>query len=113
MTIRNHVQLVGNLGKDPEIRTFDNGNKLAKVSLAVSNQYKNAQGQVVQDTQWLNLAAWGKTAELMEDLCQKGSQIMVSGKIDSGNYQTKEGERKYYTQVVVNEFYLMNRPTSK
>lgn len=112
MNIRNHVQLMGNLGKAPELKTLTNGSKLAKASIAVENQFKNAQGQIVSSTQWLNITAWGKTAELFDQLCEKGSRVVVYGKLDSGSYESKDGTKKYYTQVVVNDFVLMHKNSS-
>ena len=73
--LRNKVQLIGNLGQDPEIVNLDGGKKLAKFSIATSESYKNAEGEKVEDTQWHNIVAWGKTAEIVENYLAKGKQV--------------------------------------
>lgn len=102
--IRNNVQLIGHLGKTPEITTFDNGRKLAKVTIATNDMYKNANGDKVIETQWHNLTAWGKTAELMERLLQKGNEVAITGKLTHRNYEDREGVKRTFTEVVVQEF---------
>ena len=106
-SLRNRVQLIGNPGMDPEIKNLDNGNKLAKFSLATNEQYKNAKGEKVTDTQWHNIVAWGKAAELVEKFVRKGKEIGVEGKLTTRSYETKEGEKRYVTEVVLNEFLLL------
>jgi len=91
--LRNSVQLIGNLGNDPEIVNLDNGSKLAKFSIATSDNYKNAQGEKVEDTQWHNVVAWGKTAEIVENYLTKGKQVALEGKLIHRSYETKEGEK--------------------
>ena len=78
--LKNRVQLIGNLGNDPEIVNLDGGSKLAKFSIATSESYKNAQGEKVEETQWHNIVAWGKTAEIVENYLAKGKQVAVDGK---------------------------------
>jgi len=107
MSVRNQVQLIGNLGTAPEMRKFEDGKVLAKVSIAVTNQYQNAVGQEVKNTQWFTISAWGKIAERMELQCEKGSKLVVFGKLESGSYKTKEGTKKYFTEVVVNDFLVL------
>lgn len=111
MNVRNHVQLIGNLGKDPELKKFNEGKMLLNASLAVSSSYRNKEGKQITDTQWHQLKAWGKTAELMEKLLKKGNQVAVFGKLDMGEYEDKEGNKKYFTSIVVNDFFLMNKST--
>ncbi len=111
-TIVNKVQLIGNIGMDPEMRTLENGNKMARFSLATNENYKDAKGKVVENTQWHNLVAWGKTAELVEQLCAKGKQIAVEGKLESNSYNDKEGVKRYATNIVVNEFKLLGKKES-
>jgi single-strand DNA-binding protein len=105
-TICNSVRLIGNLGRDPEIKNFEDGKKLAKVSLATSDRFKNTKGEWVTETQWHNLVAWGKQAEIMERLLKKGAEVTVNGRIVSRNYEDKEGNKKYMTEIVVTELYL-------
>ena len=106
-TLRNKVQLIGNLGNNPEIITLDSGKKLAKFSLATNESYKNAQGEKVTETQWHNLVAWNKTTELVEKYLEKGKEIAIEGKLTSRSYETKEGEKRYITEVVVNELLML------
>jgi len=106
-TLRNKVQLIGNLGNDPEIITLESGKKLAKFSIATNESYKNATGEKVTDTQWHNVIAWNKTAEIIEKYVTKGNEIAIEGKLTSRSYETKEGENKYITEVVCNELQLL------
>ena len=106
-TLRNKVQLIGNLGNDPEIITLDSGKKLAKFSLATNEYYKDADGQKQTKTDWYNLVAWNKTAEIIENYVTKGKEIAVQGKLNSRSYETKEGEKRYITEVVVNEILML------
>ncbi len=105
--LRNKVQLIGNLGMNPEIKTLDGGRKLAKMSIATNESYKNAKGEYVKETQWHNLIAWGKTAETVEKLLSKGSEVAIEGKLINRNYTDKEGQKKYITEIEVNEFLLV------
>ncbi len=106
-TLRNKVQLIGNLGNDPEIITLDSGKKLAKFSLATNEYYKDADGQKQTKTDWHNLVAWNKTAEIIENYVTKGKEIAIEGKLTSRSYETKEGEKRYITEVVVNEVLML------
>ncbi|TGV00334.1 single-stranded DNA-binding protein [Flavivirga rizhaonensis] len=106
-TLRNKVQLIGNLGQDPEIITLESGKKLAKFSLATNENYKNASGEKVTQTDWHNLIAWGKTADIIEEYVTKGKEIAIEGKLTNRSYETKEGEKRYVTEIVVNEFLML------
>ena len=106
-TLRNKVQLIGNLGNNPEIITLDSGKKLAKFSIATNENYKNAKGEKVADTQWHNVVAWNKTAEIIERYLEKGNEVAIEGKLTSRSYETKEGEKKYITEVVANEVLML------
>ena len=106
-TLRNKVQLIGNLGNTPEIITLDSGKKLAKFSIATNESYKNAQGEKVTETQWHNLIAWNKTAEIIEKYLEKGKEIAIEGKLTSRSYDDKDGNKKYITEVVVNELLML------
>ncbi|SDD63663.1 single-strand binding protein [Pricia antarctica] len=107
--IKNRVQLIGNLGQDPEIVTLESGSKLAKFSLATSDYYKNANGEKVEDTQWHNIVAWGKTAEIVESYLTKGKQVAIEGKLIHRTYETKEGEKKYFTEIKCNELLMLGK----
>ena len=93
-TLRNKVQLIGNLGNDPEIITLESGKKLAKFSIATNESYKNSLGEKITDTQWHNVVAWNKTAEIIEKYVTKGNEIAIEGKLTSRSYESKEGEKK-------------------
>ena len=106
-TLRNKVQLIGNLGNDPEIITLESGKKVAKLSIATNETYKNAAGEKITDTQWHNLVAWNKTADIVEKYLTKGREIMVEGKLTSRSYETSAGEKRYITEVVVSELLML------
>lgn len=106
--LRNKVQLIGNLGMDPEVKALDGGKKLAKMRIATSETYKNAKGEKVTDTQWHNLIAWGKTAEIVEKFLKKGSEIAIEGKLINNNYTDKEGVKRYATEIEVSEVLMLD-----
>ena len=106
-TLRNKVQLIGNLGNTPEIITLDSGKKLAKFSIATNENYKNAQGEKVTETQWHNIIAWNKTAEIAERFLEKGKEVAVEGKLTTRSYNDKDGNKRYVTEVVINELLLL------
>ncbi|MDA9126319.1 single-stranded DNA-binding protein [Flavobacteriaceae bacterium] len=108
-TLRNKVQLIGNLGNDPEIITLDSGQKLAKFSLATNEYYKDADGQKQTKTEWHNLVAWNKTAELIENYVTKGKEIAIEGKLTNRSWDDKEGNKRYTTEVVINEIVLFGK----
>ncbi len=108
-SLRNKVQLIGNLGNDPEIITLESGKKLAKFSLATNESYKNSEGEKVTQTDWHNLIAWGKTADIIEKYVTKGKEVAIEGKLTSRSYDDKEGQKRYVTEVVVNELLLLGK----
>ena len=105
--LRNNVQLIGNVGNAPEIVNLESGKKLAKLSIATNESYKNSNGERVTNTDWHNLVAWGKTAEIIEKYVEKGKEIAIQGKLTSRSYDDKEGAKRYVTEVVVNEVLLL------
>ena len=105
--LKNRVQLIGNLGMNPEIKELDSGKKLAKFSIATNESYKNAKGEKIEDTQWHNLVAWGKTAEIIEKYLQKGSEVAIEGKLTNRSYDDKDGIKRYITEIVVNEILML------
>ena len=106
-TLRNKVQLIGNLGNNPEIITLDSGKKLAKFSIATNESYKNSEGEKITDTQWHNVIAWNKTAEIIEKHLEKGNEVAIEGKLTSRSYEDKEGVKKYITEIVCNELLML------
>ncbi|MDG1046266.1 MAG: single-stranded DNA-binding protein [Bacteroidia bacterium] len=105
--LKNKVQLIGNLGMNPEIKELDGGRKVAKFTLATNEIYKNQKGEKVQDTQWHNIVAWGKTASLMEELLTKGKEILVEGKLTNRSWDDKEGNKRYITEIVTSDFLIL------
>jgi single-strand DNA-binding protein len=107
--LKNKVQLIGNLGNDPEVTTIESGKKKARFTLATNETYKNDSGEKITDTQWHNIVAWGKTAELIEKYVTKGKEIAIEGKLTHRSYEDKNGEKKYFTEVVANELLLLGK----
>ncbi len=107
--LRNRVQLIGNLGMDPEVKSFDKDKKMARISIATNEVYYNAKGEKVQDTQWHNIVMWGKTTEIAEKYLKKGQEVAVEGKLVNRSWETKEGEKRYATEVVVNELVMLGK----
>jgi len=106
--LRNKVQLIGHLGADPEVLTFDSGKKKVTMSLATSDIYKDRDGKKVSNTQWHNLVIWGNNIiPVVEKYLKKGSEIAVDGKITYRTYEDKQGEKKYFTEIVVNDFVML------
>ena len=105
--LKNKVQLIGNLGMNPEIKTLESGKKLAKFSIATNESYKNAKGEKIEDTQWHNLIAWGKTADIIEKYLQKGNEVAIEGKLTNRSYDDKDGNKRYITEIVVNEILML------
>jgi single-strand DNA-binding protein len=103
----NKVIFVGNLGKDPEIRSLDNGVKVASFSLATSESYKNKEGQRVEQTEWHNIVMWRGLAEVAEKYLKKGSQIYLEGKIRTRSWDDKEGNKRYTTEIIADTFTML------
>jgi single-strand DNA-binding protein len=106
-TLRNKVQLIGNLGNDPEIIDLESGKKLAKFSIATNDTYKNKDGERVTDTQWHNIVCFGKTAEIVENYVSKGKEVAIDGKLTTRSWEDKEGNKRYTTEVVCNELQML------
>ena len=109
LAIRNQVQLIGNLGKKPEIKTFGEDKKVATFSIATSDYYYDNKGIKQQQTQWHNVVAWGRTAQVAERYLDKGMEIALSGKIVYRQYDDKEGNKRHVTEVVANEILLLSK----
>ncbi len=107
-TIKNSVQLIGNLGADIEIKTFDNGNKVARTVIATNDYYKNNKGEKVKDTQWHTVVAWGNLADNMSGILSKGDEVAIQGKLSHRRYES-EGQMKSITEIVVNEFLKISK----
>jgi len=107
--LKNKVQLIGNLGQDPEVVNLDSGSKLAKFSIATNETYRNAKGEKVTDTQWHNVVVWGKLAEVVENFLHKGSEVAVEGKLIHRSYENKEGEKRFISEIKCNELLMLGK----
>lgn len=104
--LKNKVQLIGHLGNAPEVKTIESGKKLARFSIATNETYRNAKGERVTETQWHTLVAWGKVADIAEKYLNKGKEIAIEGKLINRSYNDKEGNKKYITEIQVNEILM-------
>ena len=112
-SLRNSVRLIGNLGGDPEVKSFDKGSKkLVKLSLATNETYTNQEGKKITETCWHNLVAWGKTAQFVEKYLGKGSEVAIEGKLTSRNYTDKDGNKKFFTEIVVNDILMLGKKST-
>ena len=108
-TLKNKVQLIGNLGNDPEIINLESGKTLAKFSIATNESYTNNKGEKITDTQWHNIVAWGKTAQIIEKYVGKGKEVAIEGQLTNRSYETKTGEKRYITEIVCNELMMLGK----
>ncbi len=106
--IKNKVQLIGNLGNAPEVKTLDNGKKLAKMSIATNETYRNNKGERVTETRWHNVIAWGKTADIADKYLSKGWEVAIEGKLVNRSYMDKAGNKRIVTEVLVNELLILS-----
>jgi single-strand DNA-binding protein len=105
--IKNKVQLIGHLGDKPEIKTLDTGKKLAKFRMATNESYRNAKGEKVTETQWHNVIAWGKLAEIAEKYLDKGKEVAIEGKLSNRSYTDKAGSKRYICEVQASELLML------
>jgi single-strand DNA-binding protein len=103
---KNSVHLVGIAGNNPELKVVADNKKLVRLRIATHESYRNASGEKVEHTEWHSLVLWGKQAEIAEKFIQKGKEISIEGRLTSGSYIAKDGQKKYVTEVVVNEILL-------
>lgn len=108
----NKVILVGNLGKDPEVKHLDNGKAVATFSLATNESYKNKEGEKVTNTEWHNIVAWTPFAEIIEKFTKKGQQIYLEGKLTTRSWDDQNGQKRYTTEVVVRDLTLLANGTN-
>ena len=105
--MRNKVQLIGHVGQDPEIKTLEGGKKVAKMTIATKEVYYKENGDKVEQTEWHKVAAWGKPADIIEKFVVKGKEVAIEGKLSHRSYDDKNGEKRYITEVIVNEIVLV------
>ena len=104
--MKNRVQLIGHVGQEPEIKNLESG-KLANLSIATNENYTNAKGEKVEQTEWHRITAWGKTAEIIEKYVSKGKEIAIEGKLSYRNYDDKDGNKRYVTEIIATEIILL------
>ena len=107
--MKNRVQFIGRVGQDPEVKTLEGGKKLATITIATNDVYYKENGDKVEQTEWHRVTAWGKTAEIIEKFVTKGREIGIEGKLTHRSYDDKNGEKRYVTEVVVNEVLLLGK----
>lgn len=105
----NHVVLIGNCGKDPELKRLEDGTQVAKITLATTSSFRNKQGEVQNNTDWHTVILWRSLAELVEKYVTKGSLIMIEGQLKYRNYQAKEGHSVYITEVVASNIIMLDK----
>ena len=105
--LKKRVQLIGNVGNDPEVHKLESVRKLVKLRLATNESYRNKEGERVTQTEWHNVVAWNKTAEIIENYVTKGREIGVDGKLTTRSWEDKDGNKRYITEVVCNEVLLL------
>ncbi len=106
--MKNRVQLIGHVGQEPEVKTVNN-KKVANITLATNDFYKNEKGEKVEQTEWHRISAWGKTAEIIEKFVTKGKEIAIEGKLTHRSYDDKDGVKRYVTEVLANEVLLLSK----
>jgi single-strand DNA-binding protein len=112
-TLKNHVQLIGNVGQEPTITNLESGKKVARFSIATNEFYKNDKGEKTQTTDWHTVVAWGKTAEIVEKYVGKGKEIGITGKLRTRTYTTDDGNQRYVTEVEAREILLLGSKNGK
>ena len=108
--IKNSVQLIGHVGIDPEFKIFEDGNKIANLTMATNEIQKNKNGEKIEKTDWHRIVARGHVAEIIEKYVTKGKEIAVQGKLTYRNYEDKNGEKRYITEIFANEILLLGKP---
>ncbi|KAF5057415.1 Single-stranded DNA-binding protein [anaerobic digester metagenome] len=112
-SLRNRVQLIGHLGADPEVKTFENNRKVARLSLATNDEYTDKEGQKVKQTQWHQLVVWGRLAETCEKYLTKGKEVAIEGKLTYRTWNDKDGKSHNITEIMVNELLMMGGKEKK
>ncbi len=106
--MKNRVQLIGHVGQEPEVKTINN-KKVATLTIATNDFYYNEKGDKVEQTEWHRITAWGKTAEIIEKYVVKGKEIAIEGKLSHRSYDDKDGNKRYVTEILVNELLLLGK----
>lgn len=107
--LKNSVQLIGHLGIDPELKTFGADKRMVRLSLATNEKFQNARGELVEQTHWHNVVAWGRTADVAGKYLRKGQEVAVRGKLQTRQYDDADGNRRYLTEVVATELLMLGK----
>lgn len=107
--VKNKVQLIGHLGQDPEVKIIGEDKKVAHLSVATNENYRNAKGEKVTETQWHSVVAWGKLADIAEKYLIKGIEVVVEGKLVNRNYTDKQGIKRYVSEVQATELLILTK----
>jgi single-strand DNA-binding protein len=107
--MKNRVQLIGRVGQDPEVKNLEGGKKVTTITIATNDVYYKENGDKVEQTEWHRVTAWGKTAGIIEKYVTKGKEIAIDGKLTHRSYDDKNGEKRYVTDIVVNEVLLLSK----
>jgi single-strand DNA-binding protein len=105
----NKVTLIGNLGKEPEIQTLEGGIKVAKFSLATTENFKDSNGQNQSQTEWHNIVLWRSLADIAQNYLHKGSLVYIEGKLKTRSYDDKEGQKKYVTEIIAESILMLDK----
>lgn len=109
-TLRNKVSLIGRIGANPEVTTFENGNSLVRMTLATNESYKDHEGNWKDNVQWHTINAWGKLAERIKNSSlEKGQELIIEGRLVNQSYQTKDGQKRYQTVIEANEYLILSK----
>ena len=111
-SLKNSVSIIGNLGMNPEIKSFGNEQKLAKFSVATTETFKNANGEKEKITQWHNVVVWGNLASVVEKYMQKGQMIALEGQLTNRSYTDKSGNKRYITEINANQIQMLAKKAS-
>ena len=107
-SLKNKVNLIGRLGAKPEMQSFESGAKRIRMSLATNESYRDKAGNWTDNTQWHNVVAWGKVCERIEKLLDKGSEVVIEGRLVNRNYEAKDGTKRFTTEVEMSDFMVLN-----
>ncbi len=111
--LKNSVRLIGHLGDEPKVKMLNGGKKIAAISLATNETYRDSKGGMQSETTWHRLVAWDKNADIAEKFLKKGSEVAVEGKLTHRSYEDKNGEKHYITEIVVNSLLMLDKKSVK
>ncbi len=112
-TMKNKVQIIGHVGAAPEVKKLENGTVIANISVATNEIYTNEKGEKVENTLWHRITAFGKIAQLIETYIGKGREIAVEGKLSYRNYEDKNGEKRYITEIIAQEILFLGKSNNQ